>query len=127
MSAVSQSPAEAVVRRYADELYRLRNLDIIPELVSDPTIRHEPSGETLTYTLADSLARAKHLQAEFSAMRFDEVAFIANDTDVCWVFDAALVRADGTEVTMCGVEVFRVRGGKIVEVWNPKPAPGSWG
>lgn len=124
---MSQTPAEAVVRRYAHELYQRRNIDIIPELVSDPTIRHEPSGETLTYSLADSLSRARHLQAEFSSMRFDEVALVANDTDVCWVFDAVLVRADGTEVTMCGVEVFRVRDGKIVEVWNPKPAPGLWG
>ena len=112
LSTVSQSPAETVVRRYADELYGRRNLAIIPELVSDPTIRHEPSGETLTYTLADSLARAEHLQAEFASMRFDEVAFISNDTDVCWVFDAVLVRADGSEVTMCGVEVFRVQIGR---------------
>ena len=34
--------AEAVVRRYADELYHRRNKAVIAELVADPTIRHEP-------------------------------------------------------------------------------------
>ena len=124
---MSMTEAEAVVRRYADELYHRRNKAIIPELVADPTVRHEPSGETHVFTLADSLARADKLQADFSAMRFDEVAFIASGTDVCWVFDAVLTRPDGAEVTMCGAEIFRVVGGKITEVWNPKPAPGLWG
>jgi len=124
---VTTSTPEAVVRRYADELYHRRNLDVIPELVADPTIRHEPGGETHTFSLADSLARARHLQSEFASMRFDEVAFVASGTDVCWVYDAVLVRSDGTEVTMCGAEIFRVHNGKIAEVWNPKPAPGLWG
>jgi hypothetical protein len=119
--------AADVVRRYAHELYTLRNTDIISELVSDPTIRHEPGGETNVLTHADSVARAHHLQEQFSAMRFDHVVFFASDEDVCWVFDAVLTRADGTEVTMCGAEIFRVRDGKIVEVWNPAPTMGHWG
>jgi len=124
---MSSPTPEAVVRRYADELYHRRNTGIIAELVADPTIRHEPNGETHVYTLSDSLARAAKLQAEFTAMRFDEVAFIGNDSDVCWVYDAVLTRADGAEVTMCGAEIFRVKDGRIVEVWNPKPSPGLWG
>jgi len=119
--------AEEVVRRYAHELYTLRNTGVIAELVADPTTRHEPGGETQVLTLADSLARAHHLQEQFSAMRFDDVAFFATDEDVCWVFDAVLTRADGTEVKICGAEVFRVRAGKIVEVWNPAPTNGCWG
>jgi len=121
------TPAEAVVRRYAHELYTLRNKAVIPELVSDPTTRHEPGGDTQVLTLADSLARADKLQAQFSAMRFDDVAFIATDTEVCWVFDAVLTRTDGAEVTMCGAEIFRVIDGKITDVWNPAPTMGLWG
>ena len=121
------TPAESVVRRYAHQLYTLRNSAVIPEVVADPTTRHEPGGATHTFTLADSLARAAKLQAEFSAMRFDDVLVVANDTDVCWVFDAVLTRADGHEVQMCGAEIFRVRDGKITDVWNPAPTMGLWG
>ena len=61
-------------------------------------------------------------------MRFDEVVIVANDTDVCWVFDAVLTKADGTDVKMCSAEVFRVKDGKITEVWNPAITVGSlWG
>jgi len=119
---------EAVVRRYVDELYHRRNVAAVAELVADPQIRHEPDGTTNTLSLAESLARAEHLQHEFSAMRFDEVVIIANDLDVCWVFDAVLTKADGTEVKMCSAEIFRVRDGKITDVWNPKLAVGTlWG
>ncbi len=119
--------AEIVVRRYAEELYHRRNTSVIAEVVADPTTRHEPGGETQLLTLADSLARAAKLQADFSAMRFDDVVFITNETDVCWVFDAVLTRADGREVRMCGAEIFRVQDGKITEVWNPSPTMGLWG
>lgn len=127
MAAVSRT-AEEVVRQYVDELYHRRNIAAVAELVADPQIRHEPSGETHTLTLADSLARAEKLQREFSAMRFDEVVIVANDQDVCWVFDAVLTKADGTEVKMCSAEVFRVRDGKITDVWNPALSVGTlWG
>ena len=43
------------------------------------------------------------------------------------MFDAVLTRADGTEVKMCGAEIFRVKDGTIVEVWNPAPTMGVWG
>jgi hypothetical protein len=77
------TPAEDVVRRYAHELYTLRNKAVILEVVADPTTRHEPGGETHVLTHADSLARADKLQAQFSAMRFTEEAFFGTDTDVC--------------------------------------------
>jgi len=121
------TPAEIVIRRYVDELYHRRDTSVIAEVVADPTTRHEPGGETHVLTLADSLARAAKMQADFSAMRFDDVVFITNETDVCWVFDAVLTRADGSEVQMCGAEIFRVRDGKITDVWNPAPTMGLWG
>jgi predicted SnoaL-like aldol condensation-catalyzing enzyme len=125
---VSTTSAESVVRRYVDELYHRRNSAAVAELVADPQIRHEPSGETHTLTLADSLARAAKLQTEFSGMRFDTIVFIANETDVCLVFDAVLTKADGTDVKMCSAEIFRVKDGKITEVWNPALTVGSlWG
>ncbi len=119
--------ADEVVRRYVSEVYDRRNAEAIAELVADPTVRHEPGGETQVLTIADSMARAVRFQREYSAMRFDDVVYIANDNAVCFVFDAVLKRADGTEVTLCGAEIFRVTNGKITEVWNPAPSSGLWG
>ena len=35
--------------------------------------------------------------------------------------------ADGQESTLSGMEIFRVRDGKIVETWNSAAGEGPWG
>ena len=50
--------ARATVERYLDVLYNERRLDLIPELIADPTWRHK-AGEvkSLAYTRRSSGAR----------------------------------------------------------------------
>ena len=33
----------------------------------------------------------------------------------------------GDELRMCGIEVFRVAGGRITDVWDHPPMAGHWG
>ena len=49
MSATVPTPAE-VVRTYIDVLYNQRRLDLIPELIADPTWRHK-AGEVTSLTI----------------------------------------------------------------------------
>jgi predicted SnoaL-like aldol condensation-catalyzing enzyme len=45
---------------------------------------------------------------------------------VAIVYDSTIATSDGTETAIAGMEVFRVVGGKIIEVWNCGYQQGAW-
>ena len=55
---MAQASAEAVVTKYLDVLYNERRLDLIPELISDPTWRHHAGEDEILLTAHAQLRRA---------------------------------------------------------------------
>ena len=120
------TPAE-IVDRYTDELYHQRNLDALDDLVSDPMVRHEPDGTRVTLTLEAAKFRVASFHQQFRSMRFPNRKIVQDQESVAAAYEADLVDQDGGVVTICGVEIFTVRSGRITEVWNPPAGNGSWG
>jgi predicted SnoaL-like aldol condensation-catalyzing enzyme len=120
----SASP-EAVVRRYLSVLYNERRLDLIPELIADPEIRHAP-GQTVVMSLADNTARLERMLAECPVLRFDPMAVVAQGELVSVAWNGYSTQNSGKSYEFAAIEMFRVVGGKIVEIWNAREARGLW-
>jgi predicted SnoaL-like aldol condensation-catalyzing enzyme len=116
---------EDVVRRYLAELYNERRLDLAPELIADPEIRHAP-GETKVMTLAENTERLAKMFAACPELRFEPAVVIAQDDLVSVAWNGWSTQLDGRSYEFAAVELFRVRDGKIVEIWNAKEAKGHW-
>jgi hypothetical protein len=64
--------ARETVQRYLDVLYNERRLDLIPELVADPTWRHK-AGEVKSLTIAETVARLEATLGLCPELYFDTV------------------------------------------------------
>ena len=122
---MSYPTAEAVVRRYLDVLYNERRLDLVTELISDPTWRHH-AGELKSLTMDETIARLQATLDLCPVLHFETSLLAANDVfvTVCWNGDST--QTNGKSYVYCGIEVFRVREGRIVEIWNSRETGGHW-
>ncbi len=116
---------EQVVRRYLEEMYNERRLDLVGELIADPEIRHAP-GERRVMTLADNTERLEKMFAQCPVLRFEPSVVIAQDDLVSVAWNGWSTQADGRSYEFAAVELFRVQDGKITEIWNSKEAKGHW-
>lgn len=116
---------EAVVRRYLAVLYNERRLDLIPELLADPEIRHAP-GESKVTTLAENTERLEKMLAACPVLRFEPAVVISQGELVSVAWNGWSTQTDGRTYEFAAVELFRVRDGKIVEIWNAREAKGHW-
>ena len=116
---------ESVVRRYLAVLYNERRLDLVPELIADPEIRHAP-GSTTVMTLAENVERLERMLAQCPVLRFEPTVVIAQGELVSVAWNGWSTQTNGKSYEFAAVELFRVRDGKIVEIWNAKEARGHW-
>lgn len=123
---MSDPTPEQVVRRYLAEMYNERRLDLVPELIADPEIRHAP-GETRTMSLAENTERLEKMFELCPVLRFEPQVVIAQDDLVSVAWNGWSTQTDGRSYEFAAVEIFRVRDGRIVEIWNSKEAGGLWG
>ncbi len=117
--------ARATVQRYLDVLYNQRRLDLIPDLIADPTWRHK-AGEVKSLTMAETIDRLKATLDLCPELRFDTVVLHDDGTMVTVNWNGRSTQRDGRSYEYCGIEVFRVVDGKIVEIWNSRETGGHW-
>src|SRR3954465_8347805 len=117
--------ARATVQRYLDVLYNQRRLDLIPELIADPTWRHK-AGEVKSLTMDESIARLEATLDLCPVLQFDTVVLHDDGTMVTVNWNGRSTQRDGRSFEYCGIEVFRVVGGRIVEIWNSRETGGQW-
>lgn len=118
------SPVE-VVRTYLDILYNQRRLDLVPDLIADPTWRHAP-GEVKQLSLDESIARLTRLLELCPVLRFETSVMVAENDLVTVAWNGWSTQTNGKSYEIAGVEIFRVVDGRIVEIWNSKEARGLW-
>src|ERR1051325_11549380 len=111
---MSSSPEE-VVRRYLSELYNERRLDLVPELIADPEIRHAP-GETKVMSLAENTERLERMFAACPVLRFEPTVVITEGDLVSVAWNGWSTQTDGRSYSFAAIELFRVRNGKIIEI-----------
>lgn len=120
----TRSPSETV-RVYLDELYAQGRVEMAPELIADPTWRHE-KGQLSRLSVAETQARLRENFTRWPKMRFDSMVTIAENDKVAVIWNGYCTKPDGEVQHLNGIEVFRVRDGKIVEIWNSEFAPTLW-
>ncbi|HKU95090.1 MAG TPA: ester cyclase [Vineibacter sp.] len=117
--------AVQVVDTYLDVLYNQRRLDLVPELIADPTWRHAP-GEVKQLSLAESMARLAKLLDLCPVLRFETAVRVVEGPMVTVAWNGWSTQTNGKSYTLSGIEIFRVADGKIVEIWNSREAAGLW-
>ena len=117
--------ARETVQRYLDVLYNERRLDLIPDLIADPTWRHK-AGEVKSLPMADTIERLQATLDLCPELHFDSVVIHDDGTMVTVNWNGRSTQRDGRSFEYCGIEVFRVVAGKIVEIWNSRETGGHW-
>ena len=126
MTNSKTNPLE-VVDRYTEQVYHQRDLTSLEDLVADPMVRHEPDGTRLVLTIEQAKLRIASFHQQFRSMRFTNRKIIQDQESIAAAYEADLVTEDGEVSTICGIEIFTVREGRITEVWNAPAGNGSWG
>ena len=119
-----RTPVE-VVTTYLDILYNQRRLDLIPDLIADPTWRHAP-GEVKRLGLDESIERLTKLLDLCPVLRFETSVMVAEGDLVTVAWNGWSTQTNGKSYELAGIEIFRVTDGRIVEIWNSKEARGLW-
>lgn len=119
--------ARTVVELYNLVVWNERNIDLADELLADTVIRHEVGGAR-TLTHAEAVQRVADMWQMADSLRFDLNVVVEGDDGehVAIVYDSTITTKDGTETNIASIEVFRVVGGKITEVWNCGYQQGVW-
>jgi predicted SnoaL-like aldol condensation-catalyzing enzyme len=120
----AMTPVE-VVDTYLDILYNQRRLDLIPDLIADPTWRHSP-GKVVRLTIQESVQRLTELLERCPVLRFETSVRIVQGAMVSVAWNGWSTLTNGKSYELSGIEIFRVVDGKIVEIWNSKEAAGLW-
>lgn len=118
---MSEQENKEIVRRWNEETYNERNLDVIDELAADDYINHNGDADR---------ARYKALAAEMMAAYTDggitlqEIVAQGDMVAVSWRMygthtgEFMGVPATGREEVYQGVSMYRIADGKIVEDWS---------
>jgi predicted SnoaL-like aldol condensation-catalyzing enzyme len=115
----------AFIQEYTDAVYHHRNADAAARYIADPCIRHE-HGHQVVMPLAENQTRIRDFLAVASNVQFSNAAAVAEGEFYASAYQFSF-EVDGEEVTRSGIEIFRVRDGRIVETWNSAAGDGPWG
>jgi predicted ester cyclase len=120
---MSAEQNKVVTRRYFEELWTQNNLAVIDEIIA-PDVVGTSAGQT--FRGADTLRqRTKNLRAIYSDVRFAVEDQIAETEKVLvrWTFrgrhtgEYMGAKPTGKEVVATGMNLFRLAGGRIEEIW----------
>jgi predicted SnoaL-like aldol condensation-catalyzing enzyme len=119
--------AREVVELYNLVVWNEPDFDLAEELFADSVIRHEV-GEAHTLTREQAVNRVKDMWEMLDSLHFDLNIVIAGEDGehVAIIYDSTITAKDGTETKIASIEVFRVVGGEITEVWNCGYKQGVW-
>ncbi|MET0657955.1 MAG: nuclear transport factor 2 family protein [Steroidobacteraceae bacterium] len=111
--SMSASKPLDTVKEYYDWVWTGKDVQRIRTLCANPVLRHDPGGD-VALSHDEQIARieaalSKQLQYKF-------IVSYGNDEFATMVWQA--VSAVNRGVSLAGVQVLRVTGGRIAEVWN---------
>ena len=110
-----------VVTLYNLEVWNKGRIDLVPELCAERMTRYDANSVT-TLDLDEQIARIRRNYDELRPT-FEPIVLAGDDEYVTLVWN---VTGRDPNWKWCGIEVFRVVDGKIVEVWNGPYVDGRW-
>lgn len=110
-----------MVRRYLDEVYHEGRTEVVREICGDPLVRHDPGCRT-------SLSHQQQIDRISADLPKWQPWFTAEVLAGDGGHAVLVWTADGrtADRQLSGIEVFRVRDGRITDVWNAPYATGPW-
>jgi steroid delta-isomerase-like uncharacterized protein len=115
---------KAIVRRMTEEFYNQDNVDLADHFFADTYLHHDPASpqvrdrDDLKQVLRSFLAGCPDLH-----ITIDELLAEGDTVTKRWTYhathtgDLSGLAPTGKRITMSGLELFRLDGGKIVECW----------
>ena len=118
--------AREVVELYNLVVWNEHDLELAEELFADTVIRHEV-GTAHRLTHGQAVQRVADMWKVCESLHFDLNIVIAGEDGehVAIVYDSTITAGD-TNTNLASIEVFRVVGGRITEVWNCGYKQGVW-
>jgi hypothetical protein len=117
-----RTPRE-LIELYVEEIWNKGNAELIREVCADPMVRHE-AGKVLELNHDQQVERVRKTVAA-TQPRFTNLFVVADEDHVATIWK--MTRTSEKFPTMSGVEVFRVRDGRLAECWNHPHVFGHWG
>lgn len=123
---MSTEENKALVRRFYDDIWMKGNLAVADDLVAADYVRHDPRGGAPTPGPEGQKQIAAMFRAAFPDFQssYDVVLAEADLVAVRWTIRGTHqgeylgIPPTGRGVGFTGVNIFRIAGGKIVELWN---------
>ena len=117
---------KALVQRFNDEVWGKGNLDVVYEIFASDYIRHDlrpgnplPGPDGQRKIAADFRAAFPDLQTAIDFM-IEEGEFVVSR----WAAEGTHtgiwndIAPTGKRIRFCGVNIYRIRNGKVIELWN---------
>jgi steroid delta-isomerase-like uncharacterized protein len=123
---MSLAENKALVRRFYEEVWNQGNVDVTEEIFSDDYVRHDLRPSRAEPGAAGMAKIAADFRVAFPDLRFREDLILAEDDLVAarWTAEGThtgswgAAKPTGKGARFSGVNIFRLRNGKVVEIWN---------
>ena len=117
---------KALIRRFYDEAWNAGKVHVVLEIFADDYIRHDLRPTSPPPGAPGMRKIASDFPAEFLDLRMEVELMVAEDDLVAarWTSTGTNTGAwgghppTGKRATFSGVNIFRIRGGKVIEIWN---------
>jgi ketosteroid isomerase-like protein len=117
---MSKDDATVLIRQYFDHLLS-GQLDALGKLFADDVVWHQPGGSKVSGTYRGTAALFEHLgrfmKLSQGSFRIDAVEEIMGNAALVAARIHFVAQRNGRTLAMNGVDLMRVAGGKIREVW----------
>lgn len=116
-----------VVERWTNEVWNAGRMEFVPELVAEGCLRHDPGKPPRKISVAENLERIASFRKQVPDLHFTNDDLVADGDRVVARFTMTGSDPEKDErFAFSGIEIFRVRGGRIVETWSSETASGPW-
>jgi steroid delta-isomerase-like uncharacterized protein len=124
-TAMSTELNRSIIRRWIEEGWNGRNLDLIDQLYSPDVIQHDPNSPLAVRSSGEMRMYIGGFQSAFPDLHFTTDDLLAEGDKVLWRFTSrgthhgALmgIPPTGKALTVVGMALFRIAEGRIAEVW----------
>jgi steroid delta-isomerase-like uncharacterized protein len=123
---MSSEQNKALVQRFYEEVWRRGNLDVADEIFAHDYVRHDLRATEAAPGPEGQKQIASAFRAAFPDLSFDVEILVAEGEHVAARWTAAGTHTGpwgpneptGRSVRFSGVNIFRLDGGRVVELWN---------
>ena len=123
---MSLAQNKALVRRFYEEVWNQGNVEVTAEIFSDDYVRHDLRPSQAQTGAAGMAKMAADFRSAFPDLTFTQDLVLAEGELVAarWTAEGThagswgTVKPTGKRAKFSGVNIFRLRNGKVVEIWN---------